>query len=265
MLEEFKSFYPNIKVKVIIADALYFTAKFMHQASSIFGFCSSHKPITKTRNIFFRNKWQSISAYFASHSGVYQQIKVRGGEVITAQVSSARLYVKAHKQKLFIIAIKYEGELEYRYLVANDLSWLPYDIVRAYTLRWDVPVFFDPLQLYEGWGLPYKQLCSEGSNRSLILSLLLDHCQNRYPVKTSLAMKTINPLLSLSSLLEKIKVESLLLFIQELLTSNNPQAELERLSSAVKEVFQLNPSKKHMNNRDLGRLEATPSLKHKAQ
>ena len=199
-----------------------------------------------------------------SHPGVSQPIKVRGGDVITAQVSSARLYVKAHKQKLFIIAIKYEGELEYRYLVANDLSWRTEDIVRAYTLRWLVEVFFEDWKLYEGWGQLAKQPGFDGSNRSLILSLLLDHCLLLHPDQKA-RIENKMPAVTVGSLLEKVKVEALLLFIRDLLILDNPQAELQRLSDAVKDIFRLNPSKKHMNNKDLGRLEATPSLKHKAK
>ena len=36
--------------------------------------------------------------------------------------------------------MKYEGETEYRYLVATDLTWRLTDIATAYTLRWLVGV-----------------------------------------------------------------------------------------------------------------------------
>ena len=71
--------------------------------------------------------------------------------------------------------------------------------------------------------------------------------------------------MTVGSLLEKIKVESLLEFIRHLLKAVDPHAELERLSQVIDEVFQLSPSKKHMNNKELGRLDVTPSLKHKAR
>jgi hypothetical protein len=56
-----------------------------------------------------------------------------------------------------------------------------------------------------------------------------------------------------------------LAFIRELLFADNPQEQLNRLSQALEEVFQLAPSKKHMNNRDLGRQEPTPALKYRAE
>jgi hypothetical protein len=55
----------------------------------------------------------------------------------------ARLYVSAHRQKRFVVALKYPGEEEYLYLVASDLSWRAMDLASAYTLRWLVEVFFE--------------------------------------------------------------------------------------------------------------------------
>jgi hypothetical protein len=54
-------------------------------------------------------------------------------------------------EKLFIVALKYEGETECRHLVANELGWRTLDIVSAYSLRWLIEVFFEDWKLYEGW------------------------------------------------------------------------------------------------------------------
>jgi len=60
----------------------------------------------------------------------------------TLTVVSARLKVDAHDgKKRFVIALKYEGETEYRYLVATDVSWRTFDIIQAYSLRWLVEFF----------------------------------------------------------------------------------------------------------------------------
>jgi len=45
---------------------------------------------------------------------------VRGGIEIKATVSSARLKVLAQGEKRIVVALKYEGESDYRYLVATD-------------------------------------------------------------------------------------------------------------------------------------------------
>jgi hypothetical protein len=61
-----------------------------------------------------------------------------------------------------------------------------------------------------------------------------------------------------------VKVDSLLTIIRELVTADNPVEQLQRLTQRLEELFPLNPSAKHMANRDMGRLEPTPSLKYKA-
>jgi hypothetical protein len=55
-------------------------------------------------------------------------------------VGSARMYVCAHHTKRFIVALKYEGEDSYRYLMALDLTWRTLDIVQGHTLRWLVEI-----------------------------------------------------------------------------------------------------------------------------
>ena len=41
-----------------------------------------------------------------------------------------------------MIALWIEGEKEYRYLVATDLSWLARTVVQAFTFRWLVEVIY---------------------------------------------------------------------------------------------------------------------------
>ena len=163
-----------------------------------------------------------------------------------------------------IIVRKYEGEQEYRYLVASDLSWRTIDIVQGYTFRWLAEVFFEDWKLYQGWGQLTKQFDDDGSSRSLILSLLLDHCLLAHPQQLA-RLENKLPAATVGSLLEKTRVESLLNFINSLLAADNPQQKLARLAKAVEEVFQLAPSKKHLVNKDLGRLEPSPSLFFRAK
>jgi len=50
--------------------------------------------------------------------------------------------VTGHTQtKRFVVALKYEGEETYRYLIASDLSWRTLDIVQGHSLRWLVEIF----------------------------------------------------------------------------------------------------------------------------
>jgi len=165
--------------------------------------------------------------------------------------------------KRFVIAIKYEGEEQYRYLVASDLSWSTTDILKAQSLRWLVEVFHEDWKQNEGWGQLTKQQGEEGSSKSLILSLLTDHCLLLHPEQTARIENKL-PACTVGSLQARVRVDSLFALIQELLASENPTKMLSQLSQKVKELHQLQPSKKHMIGRDLGRLESSPSLKYKA-
>lgn len=81
--------------------------------------------LRSNQNIHDRGTKKTIQDYFnRTNKGTDCVIRVRGGEEVNAKASSARLKVDAHSnKKRFVIAPGYEGEEEYRYLVATDLSW----------------------------------------------------------------------------------------------------------------------------------------------
>ena len=186
-------------------------------------------------------------------------LRVRGGKDEKATVSSARLKVTAHGKKRFVVALKYEGESDYRYLVATDMTWRTIDITQAYTLRWLVEVFFEDWKLYEGWGREAKQLDEEGSSRGLILSLLFDHCLLLHPEQTARIENKL-PAYTVGSLQRKSQMDVLLEFIKTILEHHNPTDKLKELAELIGDVFQLMPSGKHMVGRDLGRMQPTASL-----
>lgn len=123
------------KIRTVLADALYGSTEFLDGVSAIFG-CKVQtiSQVKSNQNILLRGKKVRIDDYFSKHPGVKQKIKIRGGKEVTATIGGARLHLCAHNKKRFIVAIKYEGEEEYRYLVASHLSWRTLDIVVAYTL-----------------------------------------------------------------------------------------------------------------------------------
>jgi hypothetical protein len=110
LLEAFKVHYPDIRVHLIAADALYGTAPFVDAASALFGGVQVLSQIRSNQNIRLGKREQHVADYFATHPGTSQRICIRGGEVVVAMVSSARLYVCSHKTKRFVVAIKYEDE-----------------------------------------------------------------------------------------------------------------------------------------------------------
>jgi hypothetical protein len=264
LLEEFQTAFPHIAVKCVLADNLYGTEAFMDKASAIFGGVQVISQLRKNQKVRFRGKTLSVTTYFKRYPGVGQSIRIRGGEEVMVVVSSARLYVCAHGQKRFVIALKYEGEDEYRYLVASDMSWRHLDIVQAHTFRWLVEVFIQDWKAYEGWGQLTKQPDEDGSRRSVILSLLCDHCLLLHPDQLARVEDNL-PACTVGSLQDRVKMESLVQFFRDVLSSENPQEQFEEVAKRAKEVFRLNDSSKHMVGRDLGRLEPTPALEYRAK
>jgi len=264
LLAQFRRDHPTLRVKCINADSLYGTETFLDEASALFDQTQVISQLRSNQKVRFRNRELSGEDYFSSHPGTPQTVCLRGGEEITAMVGSARLYVGAHHKKRFVIAVKYEGEEEYRYLVAKDLSWRTIDIVQAHTLRWLVEVFIQDWKSHEGWGTLTQQTGEEGSCRSLILSLLADHCLLLHPEQRARIEHNL-PAYTVGSLINHIKVDCLFDVIWDLLSGDDPKEKLILLTDTLKEqVFTLNPSQKHMINRELGHLEPTPALRYRA-
>ena len=263
LLEQFRQHHPDIKIRCIVADALYGRHSFMDKASRIYGGIQVISQLKLDQNVLFMKKKMTVEHYFAKHPGIPREVTIRGDKQIKATIGSTRLHVCAHGKKRFVVALKYDGEERYRYLVASDMSWRTIDIVQASTQRWLVEVFHEDWKSYEGWGKLTKHQGEEGSSQSLILSLLTDHCLLLHPEQLARIENNLHAC-TVGSLQARVKVDALLDFIRELVSSENPNERLSQLGEIIKEIFSLEPSKKHMIGRDLGRLEPTPSLKYKA-
>ena len=260
LLQAFKNAHGDIKIKAVLGDALYGETVFMDEASRIFDITQVISQLRENQNIEYKDKKRNLKDYFnTTNKGVEVILRVRGGKEVKATVSSARLKVIAHGKKRLVVALKYEGESDYRYLVATDMTWRTMDIIQAYTLRWLVEVFFEDWKLYEGWGREAKQLDEEGSSRGLILSLLFDHCLLLHPTPPTHIENKL-PAYTVGSLQRKSQIAVLLEFIKTLLEHQNPADKLKELAGLVDDVFQLMPSGKHMVGRDLGRIEPSSSL-----
>ena len=97
----------------------------------------------------------------------------------------------------------------------------------------------------------------------MILSLLVDHSLFVHPDQQD-QLKNNLPAYTVGSLRANVQVECLVDIISDLVSSDNPQEKLQRFTQALHEVFAFGRSKKHMIQRQLGRLEPTPSLKYRA-
>ena len=263
LLEAFKAQHPPIRVHCIMADALYGTATFVDGASAIFNGVQVLSQIRSTQNIRVGKRIQHVADYFATHPGIPQCLRIRGGQEVVAMVGSARLYVCSHRTKRFIVALKYAEEERYRYLIASDLSWRTLDMVQGHTLRWLVEVFMQDSKSYEGWSPLTKQPGEEGARHSVILSLLVDHSLFMHPDQQD-QLKNNLPAYTVGSLRANVQAECLVEVIADLVSSDNPQEKLQRFTQAVHEVFAFGRSKKHMIQRPWGRLEPTPLLKYRA-
>jgi DDE superfamily endonuclease len=263
LLEAFKAQHPALRIHCITADALYGTASFVDEASAMFGGIQVISQIRSNQHIRVGQREQHVADYFATHPGTPHTIRIRGGDEVVAMVRSARLYVCSHKTKRFIVAMKYEGEETYRYLIASDLSWRTLDIVQGHSLRWLVEVFIQDWKSHEGWSQLTKQPGDEGARHSVILSLLVDHALFLHPDQHA-QLKNNLPAYTVGSLRANVQVECLVDVIDDLVSADDPQEQLQGLTKALHEVFAFGRSKKHMIQRQLGRLEPTPSLRYRA-
>ncbi len=263
LLRQFQQDHPEVQVKAILADALYGSAAWMSRAVTLFPKTQIISQLKKTQNVRFRQREMTVAQYFATYPGVNMTLRIRGDQAVTVVLGSARLYVSAHQQKRFVVALKYPGEDEYRYLVASDLSWRAIDIASAYPLRWLIEVFFEDWKLHEGWGQLAPPRDEEGSSRGLTLSLLLDHALLLHPQQQARIEHHL-PACTVGSLQQQTRMDALIDVIRGVVEAEDPHQRLDEIIALAKQLFPLRDSTKHMNGRDLGRLEPTPSLKYRA-
>ena len=117
---------------------------------------------------------------------------------------------------------------------------------------------------YAGWSQLTKQPGDEGARHSVILSLLVDHSLFLHPDQQD-QLKNNLPAYTVGSLRANVQVECLVDVIDDLVSSDHPQEKLKSCTQALHEVFAFGRSKKHMIQRQLGRLEPTPYLQYRAE
>lgn len=264
LLRQFAILCPFIKVKAVLADCLYGSADFMKKVNEIFSSSQAISQLSRDQNVHYRGRSWKLDEYFKAYPGVSQTVSVRGFETKGVFVSSARLYVQAHKCKRFVVAIRYANETDKdnRYLVATDMTWRTIDIVQAYTFRWLIEVTIEDLKVYGGWGQSTKHPDVEGSCGGLTLSLLCDHSLLFHPDQQA-CIAQHKPLYTIGSLQRRLQMESLTTWLDDWLDDSTFKDKLEQLTKTIRPLFPLKRSKKHVSGKDMGRLEPTPSLKYR--
>ena len=264
MLREFTTSFPDFKIKSVLADALYGTSLFMDEAKIITHHAQIVSQLRSNQIVASKNSKARVNTYFKRQKGTEIQLIIRGGEQKQVTIQAARLYVNAHGKRRFVVAIKYEGEEDYRYLIASNMSWHHHDIARLYTLRWLVEVFIQDWKAHCGWNKLSKQQGEDGSEHGLILSLLCEHLLLQHP-EQSIRLKNKRPGMPVGCLIELLKVEALVDTIQEVVCANDPKASLISLVTALHDSLPERDSSRHMAGRDLGNQKETPSLKSHAK
>lgn len=250
MVRSFVKNYPDIQIKGVLADALYGTGDFMDQVELITG-AQVVSQLRSNQTVASRNSQARVDVMFARQRGIESILMVRGSKERRVTMLSARLFVKAHNKRRFVIALKYDDEDEYRYLVASNMSWRHTDIARLYTLRWLVEVVIQDWKAHGGWNRLAKHQGKEGSERGVILSLLCDHLLLLHP-EQFVRLSNKKPGLPVGCLIERLKMEALVETIRDVITSPDPEKSLEDLIKSIQKSLPTRDSTKHMAGLDLG-------------
>lgn len=249
LLANFMSAFSTIRVKAVAADAFYGTKDFIEEAAKITRQKQVISQIKKTQLINVNGRNIAVGEFFKHYTGKTEQALLRGGEK-TITYRSGRFKIKSHDRKYYIIALKYDDEEEYRYLIASDSSWRDIDIIKAYSLRWLVEVFIQDWKSYEGWNQLAKQRGESGSDHGVTLSLLCDHALLLHHDQKEL-FENKKPAITVGSLREKIMMESLSAFIEGIVLSDNPKDLFDEYADKISALFELRSSIKHMRNVDM--------------
>ena len=246
LLSEFVNNYPQVKIIAVVADALYSAQSFVKQATAITKQKQIITEIRSTQNIIVNNVTIQVAKFFKPYHGTKSTVQLRYNDQHITYVAH-KCVIKAHAKKYWVIALKYDNEENYRYIIATDMSYLAYDVIKTFALRWLIEVFIQDWKAHEGWNSMAKQPGVDGSIRGIILSLLCDHALLTHPQQIALYRKW-EPACTVGSLREKVIMESLLQFMDQIINSENPAQLLNDYKERLNQIFQLRQSTKHMRN-----------------
>lgn len=248
LVNSFKLEFGEIKIKGVKADALFGTAGFVDGVAKIYADSQVISQIRNNQKVVINGDEYKVAKYFNKRAAIESKMVIRGGKKVSIYYSSVIGKVKSHGKKRLIIALKYEGEVSFRYIIAQNMTWRVQDVLACFSLRWLVEVFFQDWKMYEGWGQLTKHVGEDGSRQSLILSLLFDHCLLSHPTQAA-RIKDNLPLYTVGSLRDKLSVESLMQVFKHILEQEEPKKYLERLAENIDHVYKLRVSSKHLSGR----------------
>ena len=263
LIEKFKKNFPTLKIRAIIADAAYSSAYFFEEIKRIYPETQVITQLKSSQSVFFENKMVPVCTVFEGKSQKCS-VSIRGLEKKNIEIAFNTLKVKAHGKKRLVIALKYEGEENYRYLVVSKKLWKATDVVSIYSLRWLVEVFIQDWKGYDGWGQLAMQRDVEGSFSGVIMSLLANHCLLFHP-KQVCRIENKRPLCTVGSLRESLKNESILSCFYEILISDSPMDKFLSMQKEFENHFKERDSKKHFSGREMPKVKRTRSYKKRTE
>lgn len=267
LLDRFKNYLVEIepllgkllKIKSISFDCAYLSPKIASFCRKVFPKVQVISQIASTQIVWDRSgKAISVKKYFKNKEPSKTDVDIRGSKKIVTFVA-ARLMVKSHGHILHIIALKYDGETDYRYLAATELTWKSINIIRAYAFRWLIEVANFDWKQYDGWGRKAYQHGADGACRGVILSLLVDCFLLTHPVQIHQSRSGL-PLWTAGSVVRHIQHDNILETIENVFSSPNPQKALKDLAQNIENAVQLIPSTKHMIGIEMENFCPSPSL-----
>ena len=105
MIEEFVGLFPEVTVKGVLADALYGTGQFMDKACALTGQAQVVSQLRNNQTVSARGQSAvKLSDYFTRQKGVNTPLVIRGGQTTQVTICAARLFVKAHQKRRFVVA-----------------------------------------------------------------------------------------------------------------------------------------------------------------
>ena len=249
LIKEFKDKFPNIEVISVSFDSGYCSGESVAAYEKIFPKAVVVTEVACSINVSDKRRTSRIDEYFKSIPAKKERIKIRGYEEKNVEIKHARLYVPSHKRRLNIVAIRYEDEKNFRYLITSNFTYRPIDIVQIFSFRWLAEVFFFDWKCYEAWGQTAMQQKNAGALCGVLMSLLLDQCLLLHPEQVRRIKNNI-PACTVGSLREKIIIEQHLEHIQHLLHSENPSEKIQEYAKNIDKSFVYRDSKKHMTGRE---------------
>lgn len=252
----------EIKVISISADAAYLDPRLAKAVKRLFPGTQYISQIKSNQKVRSKNgKFFSVQNWFTRCGAPVSGLaKLRTVEK-KFEFHSARLFVKSHGVRLHIIALRYEGETEFRYLAALDLTWRTIDVIRAYSLRWLVEVGIQDYKGYCGLG---RRACLQGvkgAHVSVFLSLLVDclllTCDHQLDLHRS-----GQQLYTAGSVIEHFRCEIQISTIREILDSPNPKERLAKVvETLMAQVTQTSRrSRKHIREDSIFEVGPSPQL-----